>query len=202
MHTISLPPTLSEALRNLCRQEGVTLFMALLAAFKVLLYRYSGQEDVLVGSNTAGRRYPGSEKLLGYFLNTVPLRTDLSGDPTFRELLDRVRGVTLEAISHDEVPLDQLVPNLQPQRDPQRNPLFQILFSLEPPLAPVSPEWDLTCIEVETGATKFELCMVLDDRPEGLLCRLIYNTALFDAEQSRRMAGHWQTLLESGCQRC
>lgn len=196
MHSVSLPLALSERLRELCGREGVTLFMALLAAFKVLLWRYSGQEDILVGSNTAGRRHPGSEKLLGYFLNTVPLRTDLSGDPTFRELLDRVRGVTLDALSHEEVPLDRLVAELQPERDPNRNPLFQILFSLEPPLSPVSPEWDLTCIEVETGATKFELCMVLDDRPEGLLCRLIYNTALFAADVVRRMAGHWQTLLE------
>jgi surfactin family lipopeptide synthetase A len=197
MHSVSLPLDLSESLREMCRQEGVTLFMALLAAFQVLLYRYSGQEDILVGSNTAGRRHPGSEKLLGYFLNTVPLRTDLSGDPTFRELLDRVRGVTLDALSHEEVPLDRLVAELQPERAPHRNPLFQILFSLEPPLSPVAPEWDLTCIEVETGATKFELCMVLDDRAEGLLCRLIYNTALFDAEVISRMAGHWQMLLEA-----
>ena len=196
MHSMLLPLALSERMRELCRAEGVTLFMALLAAFEVLLCRYSGQEDILVGSNTAGRRYPGSEKLLGYFLNTVPLRTDLSGDPTFRELLDRVRGMTLDALSHEEVPLDRLVAELQPERDPKRNPLFQILFSLEPPLSPVSPEWDLTCIEVETGATKFELCMVLDDRAEGLLCRLIYNTALFDADTVSRMAGHWQTLLE------
>ncbi len=196
MHTVSLPLDLSESLRELCRREGVTLFMALLAAFKVLLYRYSGQEDILVGSNTAGRRLPGSEKLLGYFLNTVPLRTDLTGDPTFRELLDRVRGVTLDALSHDEVPLDRLVAELQPDRDPNRNPLFQVLFSLEPPLLSVAPEWDLTCIEVETGATKFELCMVLDDRAEGLLCRLIYDTARFNASAVQRMAGHWQTLLE------
>jgi aspartate racemase len=197
MHSVSLPLALSESLRELCRQEGVTLFMALLAAFQVLLCRYSGQEDILAGSNTAGRRYPGSEKLLGYFLNTVPLRTDLSGDPTFREVLDRVRGVTLDALSHEEVPLDRLVAELQPERDPNRNPLFQILFSLEPPVSPVSPEWDLTCIEVETGATKFELCLVLDDRADGLLCRLIYNTALFDAGMISRMAGHWQTLLEN-----
>src|ERR1022692_53973 len=131
MHSVSLPLALSESLRELCRQEGVTLFMALLAAFQVLLYRYSGQEDILVGSNTAGRRHAGSEKLMGYFLNTVPLRTDLSGDPTFRELLERVRGVTLDALSHEEVPLDRLVAELQPERDPNRNPLFQILFLLE-----------------------------------------------------------------------
>lgn len=197
MHSVSLPLALSESLRELCRREGVTLFMALLAAFKVLLCRYSGQEEILVGSNTAGRRQAGSEKLLGYFLNTVPLRTDLSGDPSFRELMERVRAVTLDALSHEQVPLDRLVAELQPERDPNRNPLFQILFSLEPPLSKVAPEWDLTCIEVETGATKFELCMVLDDRTDGLLCRLIYNTALFDAEAVRRMAGHWQTLLEA-----
>jgi surfactin family lipopeptide synthetase A len=197
MHSVSLPLALSESLRDLCRQQGVTLFMVLLAAFKVLLYRYSGQEDVLIGSNTAGRRCPGSEKLLGYFLNTVPLRTDLAGDPTFPELLERVRRVTLDALSHEEVPLDRLIAELQPERDPQRNPLFQVLFSLEPPPLPVGADWELTCIEVGTGATKFELCMVLDDRPEGLLCRLIYNTALFDADAIRRMAGHWQTLLEA-----
>ncbi len=197
MHSVLLPQSLSEALRELCQREGVTLFMTLLAAFKVLLYRYSGQEDILVGSNTAGRHDPGTENLLGYFLNTVPLRTDLSGDPTFSELLERVRALTLEALSHDEVPLDRLVAELHPERDPQRNPLFQVLFSLEPPLASASPEWDLTCIEVETGATKFELCMVIDDRSEGLLCRLIYNTALFEAETIARMAGHWRTLLES-----
>jgi surfactin family lipopeptide synthetase A len=197
MHSMLLPQSLSESLRELCQHEGVTLFMALLAAFKVLLYRYSGQEDILVGSNTAGRHYPGTENLLGYFLNTIPLRTNLSGDPTFRELLERGRALTLEALSHDAVPLDRLVAELCTERDPHRNPLFQILFSLEPPLATVSAEWDLTCIEVETGATKFELCMVIDDRREGLLCRLIYNTALFDAEMIARMAGHWQTLLES-----
>lgn len=197
MHSVSLPLALSESLHELCRREGVTLFMALLAAFKVLLYRYSGQEDILIGTNTAGRRYRGTEKLLGYFLNTVPLRTDLSGDPIFRELLERVRCVTLDALSHEEVPLDRLVAELQPERDPNRNPLFQILFSLEPPLSPVSPEWDLTCIEVETGATKFDLCLVLDDRTDGLLCRLIYNTARLDAGVLSRMAGHWQTLLES-----
>ena len=196
MHTVALPAELSDSLRELCRREGATLFMTLLAAFNVLLFRYSGQEDILIGSNTAGRGQSGSEKLLGYFLNTVPLRTDLSGDPTFRELLDRVRLMSLGAFSHDEVPLDRIVAELQPERDPNRNPLFQILFSLEPPLSQVSSEWDLTCIEVETGSTKFELCMVLDDREDGLLCRLIYNTALFDATTIQRMAGHWHTLLE------
>lgn len=197
MHTLSLPRELSEGFKEFCRNQSVTLFMGLLAAFNVLLHRYSRQEDIIVGSNTAGRIPPGSEKLLGYFLNTIPLRNDLSGDPTFLELLDRVRQATLEALAHDEVPLDELVAELQPAREPHRNPLFQILFSLEPPLPTVGPEWDLTCIEVETGATKFELCMVLDDRKDGLLCRLIYDVARFDAETVERIGGHWQTLLHS-----
>jgi len=197
MQSLLLPRALSAGLRDLSQQEGATLFMTLLAAFNVLLHRYSGQADILVGSNTAGRSYPGSEYLLGYFLNTVVLRTDLEGDPSFRELLERVRRVTLDALSHDEVPLDRLVAELQPGRDAKRNPLFQVLFSLEPPMAPVSAEWDVTCIEVETGATKFELCMVLDDRDQGLLCRLIYNTALFDGDVIARMCGHWHTLLKA-----
>jgi len=197
MQSITLPASLSDAVRQFSRREGVTLYMTLLAAFNVLLQRYSGQEDILIGSNTAGRNYPGSEKLLGYFLNTIVLRTDLSGSPTFRQVLERVRRTTLDALSNDEAPLDRLVAELHPQRDVKRNPLFQVLFSLEPPVTVVEPGWDITCIDVETGTTKFELCLVLDDRPEGLLCRFIYNTGLFDADAISRMGSHWQTLLES-----
>ncbi|MFZ0769884.1 MAG: amino acid adenylation domain-containing protein [Candidatus Sulfotelmatobacter sp.] len=205
MHTLTLPGWLSDSIRQLSRQEGVTLYMTLLAAFNVLLQRYSGQEDILIGSNTAGRNHPGSEKLLGYFLNTIVLRTDLSGNsagssagsPTFRQVLHRVRRTTLDALSNDEAPLDRLVAELQPQRDVKRNPLFQVLFSLEPPVTVAEPGWDITCIDVETGTTKFELCLVADDRAEGLLCRFIYNTGLFDADAISRMGSHWQTLLES-----
>jgi aspartate racemase len=171
--------------------------MTLLTAFNVLLHRYSAQDDILVGSNTAGRDHPGSDKLLGFFLNTIVLRNHLSGSPTFREMLDRVRQTTLDALSNDETPFDQIVAELHPQRDLNRNPLFQVLFSLEPPPDVDQPGWDITCIDVETGATKFELCLVLDDRPDGLLCRFIYNTDLFDADVIERMAGHWQTLLQS-----
>lgn len=197
MQTHSLPRELSDALRSLSRQEGATLYMTLLAAFSVLLHRYSAQEDILVGSNTAGRNHRGSEELLGYFLNTIVMRNDLSGSPSFREVLDRVRQTTLDALSNDEAPLDQLVAAIHPQRDANRNPLFQVLFSLEPPVTVAEPGWDITCIDVETGTTKFELCLVLDDRAQGLLCRFIYNTDLFDADAIERMAGHWKALLES-----
>ena len=197
LQSLTLPASLSDDLRQLSREEGVTLYMTLLAAFNVLLLRYSGQEDILIGSNTAGRNCPSSEKLLGYFLNTIVLRTDLSGSPTFRQLLQRVRHTTLDALSNDEAPLDRLVAELHPQRDVNRNPLFQVLFSLEPPITIAEAGWDITCIDVETGTTKFDLCLVLDDRPEGLLCRFIYNTSLFDADAITSMGGHWRTLLQS-----
>ncbi len=197
MRSLCLPASLSDSLRRFSGQEGATLYMTLLAAFNVLLGRYSGQEEILVGSNTAGRNHPGSEKLLGYFLNTIVLRTDLTGSPTFRQLLNRVRQTTLDALSNQEAPLDQLVAKLHPQRDVNRNPLFQVLFSLEPQGAATAPGWDITCIDVETGMTKFELCLVLDDRADGLLCRFVYNTDLFEAAAIERMARHWSGLLES-----
>ncbi|MBZ5679772.1 MAG: amino acid adenylation domain-containing protein [Acidobacteriia bacterium] len=197
LQSFALPAELSERLRELSRQAGVTLFMTLLAAFDTLLHRYSGQEDILVGSITAGRNVPGTEQLLGFFLNTVVLRTNLSGDPTFRELLDRTRNVTLGALSHDEVPLDELVKELHPERDLSSNPLFQVLLSFEPSLSEVDSGWNLTAIDVETGTAKFDLCFVLDDRAEGLQGRVIYGTDLFDSGTITRMIGHWQTLLES-----
>jgi surfactin family lipopeptide synthetase A len=197
LQSFVLSPALSRALRDLSRKEGVTLFMTLLAAFDVLLYRYSGQEDILVGSITAGRSVPGTEKLLGFFLNTVVLRTSLAGNPTFRELLERSRNVTLGALSHDDVPLDELVRELQPERDLSSNPLFQVLLSFEPSLSVVDSGWNLTAIDVETGTAKFDLCFVLDDRADGLQGRVIYSTDLFDAETITRMMGHWRTLLES-----
>ena len=197
MRPFSLSFSISEGLRSLSRARGVTLFMTLLAAFDTLLYRYSGQEEILVGSITAGRNHPGTEKLLGFFLNTIVLRTDLSGDPTFVELLERVRRVTIEALSHDDVPLNQIVKELNPDRDLGRNPLFRVLLSLEPSLSEVDAGWDLTAIDVETGASKFDLCLVLDDRREGLTGRVIYSTDLFDAVTIERLVECWQTLLQS-----
>jgi surfactin family lipopeptide synthetase A len=197
MQSFALSRELSEDLRSLSRRQGVTLFMILLAALDTLLYRYSGQEDILVGSITAGRNYPGTEKLLGFFLNTVVLRTDLTGDPTFRELLDRVRKTTIEALSNDDVPLDQVLKELHPDRDISRNPLFRVLLSLEPSLSELDSGWNLTPIDVETGTSKFDLCLVLDDRSDGLFGRMIYSTDLFDATTISRLVECWQTLLQA-----
>lgn len=196
MQRFALSSELTDGLRALSRQQGATLFLTLLAALDTLLYRYSGQEDILVGSITAGRNDPGTEKLLGFFLNTMVLRTDLTGDPTFSELLDRVRTTSVDALSNGDVPLDRVLRELHPQRDLSRNPLFRVLLSLEPTRAEIEPGWDFTPIDVETGTTKFDLCLVLDDRSDGLSGRMIYSTDLFDAATIATMVECWRTLLE------
>ena len=197
MQAFALPQDLSAALKALCRREGVTLFMTLLAVFKVLLFRYSGQEDVVVGTVTSGRKHAEIQPLLGFFLNPLVLRTDLSGNPKFRELLRRVREVVLGALSHDEAPFELLVKELRPRRELSRNPLYQVLFSLEPPMPKLGEGWDLTQIDIETGASKFDLYLELDDRPHGIVGRFMFNTDLFERATIARMLGHWRVLLES-----
>jgi amino acid adenylation domain-containing protein len=197
MQTFVLSRDLSDGLRLLSQRHGVTLFMTLLAALDTLLYRYSGQEDIIVGSITAGRNRSGTEKLLGFFLNTVVLRTNLSGNPTFSELLDRVRKTTIDALSNDGVPLDEILRELHPDRSLERNPLFRVLLSLEPSLSEVESGWNLTSIDVGTSTSKFDLCLVLDDRSDGLSGRLIYSTDLFDASTVANFVECWRTLLQS-----
>ncbi len=197
MQSFALPRSLREALHSLSRKQGVTLFMTVLAALDTLLYRYSGQEDILVGSITSGRNHRGTEKLLGFFLNTVVLRSDLAGDPTFLELLERVRITTIEALGHDDVPLNQIIEDLHPDRNAGRNPLFRVLLSLEPGLSEVQPGWDLTPIDVETGTAKFDLCFVLDDRTDGLMGRVIYSSDLFAPATITQLIDCWETLLEA-----
>jgi amino acid adenylation domain-containing protein len=196
MQRFTLSSELTDGLRGLSMRQGATLFMTVLAALDMLLYRYSGQEDIFVGSITAGRNDPGTENLLGFFLNTMVLRTDLTGDPTFSKLLDRVRTTTVDALSNGDVPLDRVLRELHPRRDLSRNPLFRVLLSLEPTRAEIEPGWDLTPIDVETGTTKFDLCLVLDDRSDGLSGRMIYSTDLFDAATISTMVECWRTLLE------
>jgi len=191
-----LPKALTDDLKELSRRQRVTLYMTLVAAFQTLLYRYTRQEDVVLGTVTPGRTRAETEALIGLFENTLVLRADLSGNPTFRELLGRVREVILEAQAHQELPFEYLA-QLQPKRQLGQNPLFQVSLTFEPPLPSLPSGWTLTQTQVETGTAKFDLSLDLEDRPEGLISRFKYSTDLFDESTIARMAGHWQTLLEA-----
>lgn len=197
MQFFSLSHDLRAGLARLSREHNTTLFATLLAALNVLLYRYSGQEDITVGSVTAGRTIPGSEKLMGFFLNTIGIRSRISADETFPELLARVRHTCLEALAHDRLPLDRVVQALHPDRGIAANPLFQVLLSMEPSLSCKIPGWDFSALDVETKTAKYDLTMVIDDRPDGLSGRLIYSTDLFEPATLSRMLRCWTTLLES-----
>jgi len=198
IHPVELPEALSNALKTLSRRENSTLFMTLLAGFAVLLQRYSSLDDVAIGTVSSGRKRSELEGLLGYFLNPVVLRNDLSGDPTFRELLRRTRGVALDALSNDDAPFTQVVNEVRPNRSLSFNPLFQVLLTLEPPMPQAHDGWSvaLTQSEVDTGISKFDLCLELDDRPSGIVGRFKYSADLFEPETVAHMADHLITLLE------
>ncbi|HEY9283603.1 MAG TPA: condensation domain-containing protein, partial [Pyrinomonadaceae bacterium] len=197
--TLTLPEPLSAALNELCRRENVTLFMALLAAFKVLLQRYAEQDDILVGTSIASRNQLAAENLIGLFVNTLVLRTDLSGDPSFKELLERVRKVTLESYAHQDLPFETLVEELQPERDLSRNPLFQVLFAVHnTPLAPMElPGLSISPVEIEHRSSLFDLALMMGEREQRIWCSLEYSTDLFDGATMERLLGHLRTLLQS-----
>jgi non-ribosomal peptide synthetase component F len=171
--------------------------MTLLAAYAVLLMRYSGQEDICIGSPSAGRTQTVLEGLIGFFVNTLVMRTGLSGNPGFRELLKRVREVTLGAYAHQDTPSEKLVEVLQPERSLSHTPLFQVWFVLQN--APVGelklPDITLSQIEIGNGTAKFDLSLSLTEGPEGLKGIMEYDTALFDAETIAVMIGHLEALL-------
>ncbi len=188
-----------DGLLALCRREGVTLYMALLAAFNVLLYRYTRQEDILIGAPVAGRHAAEVEPLIGFFVNNLVLRTDLSGAPSFRELLGRVRRVMLEAFEHQRIPFDKLVEVLQPERDLSRLPFFQVLFNLHN--ASIK-ELQLDGLKLEryrfeTTTARYDLTLEVWERPEGLSIDTEYSTDLFEEETIRRLIGHYGALLRA-----
>jgi amino acid adenylation domain-containing protein len=195
-HLFTLPFSLTKALKGLSRRHRVSLFMTLTAAFHTLLYRYSGQEDLLMGTVAADRRLPETEKMIGFFVNTLVLRADLSGDPTFQELLRRVREQVLQALDHQDVPFEYLVKELQPDRSLGQNPFFQVMLVLDPPDADLQPDWILNQMDIKTDTAKFDLDLILRDLPEGLQGRLTYCTDLFEEATIRHMIGHWRTVLE------
>ncbi|ASC71044.1 peptide synthetase [Halomicronema hongdechloris C2206] len=195
--SLALPHPLTEKLKALSEQENVTLFMVLLAAFKTLLYRYTGQDDILVGSPIANRSRSELKGLIGFFVNTLVLRTDLSGNPRFQELLGRVRQVALGAYAHQDVPFNQLVEALQPERDVSHTPLFQVSFTLrQAPQLDTVPGLTVRPFEVDSKTAQFDLSLVVETTEQGLTTLFEYNTDLFEAATITRMLGHWQQLLE------
>jgi len=189
---------LTQRLEELGRREKATLFMTVLAAFQCLLHRYSDQEDIVLGSPIAGRTRAELEGLIGFFINTLVLRTDLSGDPSFRQLLARTREVALEAYAHQDLPFERLVQELHPERDPDRNPLFQVAFVLQNAQRSrlELPGLKLTLLETGSVTSKFDLTLNLSRTVDGLKGTLTYNTRTFDTDTIQRLADHFRALLE------
>jgi amino acid adenylation domain-containing protein len=196
-HWFEFSPELSEAVKTLSQHESTTLFMTLLAAFQAVLYRYTGQPDLVIGSPIANRTRTEIEPLIGFFVNTLVLRTDLSGNPTFRELLRRVRETTLAAYTHQDLPFEILVEELQPDRTVSHNPLFQIMFAVqsEAILPPDLSGLKIEAVEIENDTSKFDLTLTLSNQGSHLSGRIEYCTDLFEPATIERLVGHLETLL-------
>ena len=198
-HSFALPPDLSEAVKALSRREGATLFMTLLSAFQTLLHRHSGQTDIVLGTDVANRNRAATEPLLGFFVNQLVLRTDLSGNPTFRELLHRVRGVTLDAYAHQDLPFDKLIEALRPDRKVSLTPLFQAKLVLQNAPMPPLELPGLTLAPIDNGnaseTAKFDLLLTLTDTKEGLRGGFEYSTDLFEPATIERLTAGFEVLL-------
>lgn len=192
-----LPPTLTQTIDQLSQQEGVTLFMSLLATFQTLLSRYANQEDIVVGSPIANRTHTKIENLIGFFANMLVLRTDFSGNPTFRELLQQVRETALAAYEHQDLPFEKLVEELQPERDLSRSPLFQAVFALQNAPMPAFelPNLTLKSLPLDKGTSAYDINMAMWRRDGQLEGRIEYNTDLFDGATITCFIDHFQQLL-------
>lgn len=196
--SLVLSKSLAEALRVLSQQEKATLFMTLLAAFQTLLYRYTSQDNIVVGTTISGRNRAEIEGLIGFFVNTLVIRTDLSGTPSFREILNRIREVALGAYTNQDLPFEQLVEKLQPKRNLSHTPLFQVMFQLHntPTTTLELPGLTLSPLEFDKETAKFDLTLSMVEIKQGLIGTLEYNTDLFNAATITQMLGHFQSLLE------
>jgi non-ribosomal peptide synthetase component F len=190
---------LLESIRNLSRRERVTTFMTVLAAFQVLLYRYTSQEDMVIGMPIGNRNRTEIEGLIGFFINTLVLRTDMSGDPTFQQLLQRVREVTLAAYAHQDLPFEKLVDEFQPRRDPSRNPLFQVAFTFQNASNEQLKLDGLrsSYLPVENLNSKFDLTVIAQDLQQGLYISFQYSTDLFAPTTIVQMQKYFEQLLYS-----
>jgi amino acid adenylation domain-containing protein len=197
-HPVTIPPCLIERLKRLGYQEDSTLFMTLFSAFQVLLFRYTSQDDILVGTPIANRLQLETAPLIGCFVNMLVFRTDLAGNPSFRELLRRVRHVALGAYAHQELPFEKLVEEIATERNLSHHPLFQVMFVLQNAPMPTFelPELTLRLLDIGNDTAKFDLTLELSETAEGLIGWFEYNTDIFESETIARMSNHFQTLLE------
>ncbi|MDJ0903964.1 MAG: amino acid adenylation domain-containing protein, partial [Xenococcus sp. MO_188.B8] len=199
-YPLKISASLTEQLNILSQQQGITLFMTLLAVFKILLYRYSSQESISVGTAIAGRNHPDLKPLIGCFVNTLVLRTNLANNPTFLDLLARVKNVALEAYSHQDLPLEKVVEELSPERNLSHSPLFQVGFTFYNESRPELTLEELTIapLNIDSETSKLDLTLSLrKDRAGGLQGWIEYSRDLFEEATIVRMIGHWPTLLES-----
>ncbi len=198
-HMVKLPRPLMDRLKELARREGVTFFMLLLAGFKSLLHRYTGQDDIVIGSPIANRNRAEIEGLIGFFVNMLVMRTDLAGDPPFREALQRVRETALDAYAHQDMPFEKLVEELEPERDMSLNPMFQVSFQLfnDPSATDETSEEVPDHIRTQRGTANIDLAFDAFESAQGLTGTIEYSTDLFDDATIARLLGDYQTLLES-----
>jgi len=194
-----IPESLTEKIRALTEQEGVTMFMLLLAGFQALLHRYTSQEKIVVGSNVANRNRSDIENMIGIFVNNLVLQTDLSGNPSFRELLVRVREICLGAYANQDIPFERLVEELQPERKLNHTPLFQVMFNLHnmPASRLELPGLKLISLETQVATARFDLVMNLWDSPRSLTGSLEYNTDLFKETTIARLIRYYKALLQA-----
>lgn len=202
LHFFQFSEQLSEAVQQFKKQESTTVFNVLLAAFKALLFRYTGQEDLLVGVPTANRNRSELRQLIGFFVNTLVLRTQINGDLSFRQLLGRVKNVSLEAFSNQDVPFDRLVEELKPERSLSHTPVFQAMFSFQSlPRRPLEMAGlQVQMVELDPGTAKFDLTLDVNETPRGIVGFLEYSTDLFTEPTIQRICGHLQNLLTAALQ--
>jgi len=195
--TFTFSQQLTKNLKDLSKQQNVTPFMLLLAAFKTLLYRYSQETDIVVGTPVANRDRLETENLIGCFINTLVLRTNLDREPSFSELLQRVKATTLAAYNHQDLPFEELVKELKVERSPDTNPLFQVMFVFQeaPLLSLTLPDLEITLLPIDNGIAKFDLTLYIEDTKEELIGFLEYSSDLFRGDTIQRMLANFHTLL-------
>ncbi|GCE14616.1 non-ribosomal peptide synthetase [Tengunoibacter tsumagoiensis] len=198
--TFALPSELTAQVKAFCIQQGCTLFQALLAAFQIVLSRYSGQTDFLIGTPMANRTPRETEPLIGLFVNTLVFRAQLTGEPGFQAIVAKVREETLDASSHQELPFEKLVETLQSERDLSRNPLFQVMFAFQnnQQVSYTIADLQIHSIRLPNPAAQFELNLSMADTSEGIKGAIEYNTDLFDEATIQRLSGHFQSVLQAG----